>query len=667
VTVNDLQLTRTALLWQLLSVVVALLPHVFHLPNWITFVVLLCIAWRLMVYLGRWSLPSKWVKTGLVLAAGVGVLASYKQGGGISITVALLVVGFGLKVIELYHRRDALIVLYVAYLVVATSFLFSQSVGAAVYALFALIIVTTALMSTNISRETRFTYPLKRSVLMLIPAFPLMVVLFIAMPRFGPLWEVGLDKSAAKTGLSDTMTPGDITRLTRSAEVAFRVSFSGSVPDQTQLYWRAIVLNDFDGRGWLNDGKPLPKFTPTKRAEPERLFRYELILEASQQHYVPVLDYPVSWPRELNLHRDMTLSSGTKVVNREQYPFTSGVVNNLDVERELDDFERTLYLPAGNEKAKQLARRWWAETETPDGFIAKIQQYYHQGFHYSLTPPPLGDESVSDFLLNTKTGFCGHFASATAVLLRAVGIPARIVTGYQGGEWNPYENYFLVRQYDAHAWVEAWFLEKGWVRLDPTAWVAPSRVEAPADETLSTDRAFLQDSALSAWNISNNKWIMQVRHRIEALNYGWHRWVLNYHHQQQGLLERLLGGVSPLKLALFLLLPFSVVIAITVALSLNARKVAPLNPVDKLIVRLSTHFAKEGLERQTGETVSDYCDRLARHRPDDASHFMQISAGYERIRHGQGNDPELVVQLRQAVVRCTNARGGLFARLCWWG
>ena len=662
---NDQQLTRTALLWQLLSVVIVTLPHISHLPYWITLVVILCIVWRLMVYLGRWSLPPKWLKTCLVLAAGVGVLASYKEGGGISVTVALLVVGFGLKVIELYHRRDSLIVLYVAYLVASTIFLFSQSVGTAIYVILAIIIVTSALMSTNLSRETGFIYPLKRSVLMLIPAFPLMVVLFIGMPRLGPLWEVGLDKSAAKTGLADTMTPGDITRLTRSAEVAFRVRFDGDVPDQTQLYWRSIVLSDFDGRGWLKDEEKVPKLPRNRDIKETGTFQYEVILESNQRNYIPVLDYLSAWPSELNAYADMTLASKTKIVNREQYKISSRLDRGFGLDKTADDFAKELHIPLGNNEAKRLASSWWQESATPQAFIDKMKQYYHQNFNYSLTPPPLGDDSISEFLFETKTGFCGHFASASAFLLRSVGIPARVVTGYQGGEWNPYENYFLVRQYDAHAWIEAWFPEQGWVRMDPTAWVAPDRVEKPADDVLSKDNAFLQDNLLSAWSISNNQILMQIRHRIEALNYGWHRWVLNYHHQQKGLLEHLLGALSPLKLALFLLIPFSLVISLTLLL-LNYKKKRSANPSDNMINALSAYFAKEDMARRTGETVTHYCDRLAQYKPEYAESFIRVSTLYEDIEYGQVCDAHRLTQLKQEIGYCLNVNKNLLVRLQWF-
>jgi transglutaminase-like putative cysteine protease len=622
---NDKPLSRTALLWQLLTVIAVTLPHLSHLPVWVPFLVLFTLSFRFMVYSGRWSFPKWWIKGLLVLLAGGSVLASYKAGGGISVTVALLIAGFGLKMLEINSRRDSTVVLYVAYIVLSTAFLFDQSVAMALYVIVVISIVTSALLSSHIDRDTSFLEPFKRCVIMLIPALPLMIVMFIGMPRLGPMWEVGLDK-AAKTGLSDSMSPGDITQLTRSAESAFSVRFTSAPPAQSQLYWRSIVLNDFDGRRWFNqDGVVASKRRNDPEPHASGELKYEMILEASQRKYVPVLDYVSKWPNDLIASKDGTLSSANPQTARNQYQLTSRLDLPVSLRSFDDNFSRELYLPEGNRKARDLAKRWWDETGSYEGFIQKVERYFHDRFRYSLSPSPLGKNSVSEFLLDTQEGFCGHFASATAFMLRAVGIPARIVTGYQGGELNPYEEYFLIRQYDAHAWVEAWLPRQGWTRLDPTAWVAPERVEAPADEILSNDTSFLKDSPFAAWGITNNSVFAQLRLRIEAFNYGWHRWVLNYHHQQKGLLELLLGSYSILSIAMFFLIPFIVVITLTVFLIYWPKRTVHHNPANKLIIRLSEGLSRDGrligafepsLERMQGETVSRYCLRVSTMRPE---------------------------------------------------
>ena len=652
------QLSRQALLWQLLSVIAATLPHVSHIPWWVSLLVVITVGWRFLVYTGRWSFPPWWLKALFVIGAAVGVLVSYKAGGGISATVTLLIVGFGLKVIELYKQRDSYVILFVAYLVTATQFLFSQNMLMAVYIFLTLTIVTTALLNANLNRDMRFFSAFKRVFLMLLPAYPLMIVLFIGMPRLSPIWDVGLDKSMAKTGLSDSMSPGDITRLTRSADVAFRVSFDERAPSQTQLYWRAIVLNDFDGRRWFNDEGPLKVDAETITAPNSvvgvnsLIWHYELILEPTQRQYIPTLDYLSFWDKQLFVHSDFTLTSKTAQTSRNQFSLSSQM-REIEQDRKSDSFARELQLPQGNDRAKDLARRWLRETGNPNDFIARIEKYFNQEFSYSLEPPGLGPNSVSEFLFDSKVGFCGHFAGATVFLLREAGIPARVVTGYQGGEWNAFQNYYVVRQYDAHAWVEAWLPEKGWVRLDPTAWVAPERVQAPAEDTLSKDQAFLKDNLFMGWGLTGNGLIANVRMRLEAINYGWHRWVLNYHHQQKNVLQQLLGSFSITKLALFIFVPFCAVIGFTVLMLLrNARKVT-IDPLNKQLQRLSIYFSDFGFERSKGETIGNYCHRLANEYPTMAVSLAELSQLFEKVQYAEQRfESEDEIELIKAQVEC---------------
>ncbi|MCP4596748.1 DUF3488 and transglutaminase-like domain-containing protein [Neptuniibacter sp.] len=647
------QLTRTSLLWQLLMVVTVLLPHLGHLPVWVPFLTVICLGWRLMVYMGRWSFPHWAVRAALVMITAVGVLISYRMGGGISVTVALLVVGFGLKTLEMYKRRDALVVIYVAYLVIATSFLFSQSVLMAVYVFLALLICTTALLSIYSTRLTSFWSPLRRCAFFMAPAIPLMVVLFIVMPRIGPLWEVGLDQAAAKTGLADNMSPGDISSLTRSAEVAFRVEFEDGPPQQSELYWRALVMNDFDGRTWLN----LPGEKSVVSADEQVRISggrkaYEIILEPNQDKYIPVLEQISQWPAELKINEDMTLKSLSDQTLRKQYKFQSLLSDRYSRPLNILDLKRQLILPEGNQRARRLARRWWQENPNREAFIGRILQYYNQSFTYSLQPPRLGDDDIDQFLFETQKGFCGHFSGATAFMLRTVGIPARIVAGYQGGEWNPYEGYLLVRQYDAHAWVEAWFEQEGWVRIDPTAYVAPERIERPSDETFRGDNQFLADSPLLSATIRNDGLLSHIRLRMEAFNYGWHRWVLGYHNQQGNFLKDILGAVTPLRLMLFLLIPFAVIITLTSLLILKRSRGPKLDPCDEAVFRLSQQLEKQGLQRAPGETVVNYFDRVSSVRSELTESLQDLGRNYEAIRYGQGDNIEQRQRFLTLATRC---------------
>ncbi len=627
------QLSRSAVLWQLLSVLVAVLPHLQHMPVWIPLLVVSALGWRMMVHNGRWPFPSRWLKLLLVCVTGVAVLFSYRAGGGISVTVSLLIVGFALKIIEIYTRRDALVVLYVAYLVAATGFLFNQTILMALYLLFALSIITTALLSVYQLRSLSMGQCYRKTCMLLLPALPLMAVLFIGMPRFDPLWEVGLDPSAAKTGLSDRMSPGDISSLIRSPEVAFRATFKGKVPTQSQLYWRALVLNEFDGREWFNS-KEYKVQELNSRVSSGKQIQYSLILEPTQKRYVPALAYPAPvTDSKLTRFTDATVAFSSPVVTRQQINLASTPNTHYQQYLSKDEKKRLLYLPEGNPQSVNLARVWAAESASYDEFVGKLLSYFNRAFTYSLTPPLLGKASVDEFLFSTKVGFCGHYASATAFMLRAAGIPARVVTGYQGGDLNPYESYILVRQYDAHAWVEAWYEGRGWVRIDPTAAVAPERIEQPAEDVFAGDESFLAENPLFALSIKTGGLIPALRLRWEAINYGWHQWVLNYHHQQNAVLESILGAVSPLKLALFLLLPFALVIAVTVLILIRRGQPEEINIYDRELNRLSERLVDKGLSRAPGETVSVYCARLADSAPASEQLFCELASAYEQVRY----------------------------------
>ncbi|WP_415898438.1 transglutaminaseTgpA domain-containing protein [Neptuniibacter sp. QD48_11] len=650
---HNQQLSRTALLWQLISVFVVVLPHISHLPVWVPVIVLFTLSWRVMVFIGRWSFPAKWFKSVLVFVAGASVLLSYQEGGGISSTVSLLVVAFSLKLLEIYKRRDALVVLYVAYLIAASIFLFTQTIWMAIYTFFCLLVVSTALQAIHIHRAIPFFQPFKRTSLMFVPVFPLMIVLFMGMPRIDPLWQISFDKSAAKTGLSDTMAPGDITQLTRSAEVAFRATFEGVKPPQSSLYWRAIVLHDFDGRNWSNKEGSL--VNRDKAIESERSstnISYELILEPTQATYVPALDYVSNIPRELEFRAGRVLETRLPLAQRKQFSLEAKPTFLIGAERNYQSFFQELNLPEGNPDAMELARQWWRETGNEEAFIQRILKFFNQSFIYTLSPPPLGVNTVDDFLFKTQRGFCGHYSSATAFMLRAVGIPARIVTGYQGGEWNHYENYLLVRQYDAHAWVEAWLPKKGWIRVDPTAAVSPDRIEEASSEVLSREPEFLNESPWESLGIKNDGFLALLRLRIEGFNYAWHRWVLHYHHRQIDLLRDLLGEVTAWRLVLLLLIPFAIVITITMLLMARSSAASPQDPFDSNIARLSNGLKSKGLQRSKGETVGDYCLRLANVRPDLADVCGQIAKQYECVKYAaKGNGPT-VSEFSKSIDQC---------------
>lgn len=647
------RLSRPALLWQFIAIIAVVIPHLSHLPLWVLAAIVITIGWRLMVHIGRWSFPHGSIRALFSVMACGGVFLSYGGVGGVNGMVALLIAGFSLKSLEIYRKRDALLIVYVAYIVATSALLFDQGIWMAAYVLIAIQLTTAALLAIYQTHNVDMGRPFRTSAVLMMQALPLMLVLFIVIPRMGPIWSVKLDVGNARTGLSEAMSPGDITNLTRSSEVAFRVEFEGEPPPQSALYWRAMTYPDFDGHRWYRDDR-VQRLQATEYVETQQpLLRYSLMLEATGRRYVPALDLPVSVPGGTRLSQDMTVSRDRPINNREQFDLAASPVYQLTPQGSTLNYIRELTLPASNPLSRKTAREWYSRSESSEAYIRMLLTYFNLNFTYTLSPPKLTGNRIDRFLFSTQEGFCGHFAGSMVFMLRAVGIPARVVVGYQGGEWNPYEKYLMVRQYDAHAWVEAWLPEKGWIRIDPTAAVAPERIERPSEELFNEDEDFLAESTFASLILDKDGFLADLWMQWDAFSFGWQRWVVNYHRYQIDFLGRLLGEVTPLRLALALLIPFVLVMVLVTLRLFWHRWNSPKDPHDLALERLSRRLEqKAGLGRSPGETVRGYCERVADVRSDLAADLREIAGCYEQVRYAGSEDVSVAKQLLVAVRQC---------------
>jgi transglutaminase-like putative cysteine protease len=465
---------------------------------------------------------------------------------------------------------------------------------------------------------------------LIIPALPMMVLLFLLIPRIGPLWSVPLDTGAAATGLSDSVSPGDISSMTRFDELAFRAGFNGPVPANADRYWRALVYTEFDGRSWsLGKGR---------RGELETLeegagrYSYEGIMEPSQRPWLPVLDMPLT-VQGADLRGARQAVTRAPIDKRSSFTVTSvaryQMQTQLNAQAQADNLE---FPVEQNPRTQALARDWWRETEGDlPRYIDLIASHFNQSFSYTLQPPVLGANSVDQFLFETQRGFCGHFASATALLLRAAGVPARLVGGYQGGEYNPGAGYLSVRQWDAHAWVEYHDAERGWVRFDPTAAVAPERIEQSAEDLFADQPGFLADRQLSPLRFTNSGWLLEARSALDALNFSWHRWVLNYQNQQTDLLRSLLGEITPLRMALALLIPGALILGF-VAFNLRGRR--SRDALSAAQHRFERVAAGLGYRRRPSETLGELARRIKTEYSDCSSALDLLAFIEQRMRYG---------------------------------
>ncbi|GAA6130374.1 transglutaminase TgpA family protein [Halopseudomonas sabulinigri] len=548
---------RNSLAWLLTAQVVVLLPHLPRLPWWVALLWIGCALWRVQVQRMRWGYPGIVLKATALVLILVGVFLTQGTLIGLDATVMWLLMLFMLKLLEMRTPRDALVVIYLGFFVLATAFLFDQGIPLTLYQCLSLLILVAALVGLQQSAGRNDPLRALRSAgVMLLQAIPLLLVLFIFFPRLEPLWSVNMPGGSAKTGLSDNMSPADIANLARSPELAFRASFTDQIPPLPTLYWRALTLSRFDGRSWSQD-RWLNNLPALELDTSGQAVEYQVVAGASGQHWVYSLRGAISEDPRLRRMHDYNLQSIAPLNSTFGYSATSYPQALLQNEP-LSALERNRQteLP---EQGDPRARAWAAELreQYPDdaALVQSVLRYFNQQpFIYTLNPTPLGQHSNDEFLFDTLRGFCEHYAGAMTFVLRAAGIPARVVAGYQGGEVNTRGGYVLVHQFDAHAWVEAWLPGQGWVTVDPTFQVAPERIERGLEEAVRGEGSFLQDDYLSASRYRGVTWLNEARLAWDNINYQWQLRVLNFKGEEQmGLFRRWLGTADWQRIGLVVL------------------------------------------------------------------------------------------------------------------
>jgi transglutaminase-like putative cysteine protease len=603
----------------LASTVLVLLPHTAHLPLWVTLLCGATLVWRAMLTLLGRRMPANLVLAPMAVAAMAGVLQTYHTVLGRDAGVAMLVLLVAFKMLEMHARRDLFVVVFLCFFLVLTNFFYSQSIGTALLMLASIV----ALLTTQLSFQlTGAVPPLRTRLLMgakiLALAAPLAALGFVLFPRVdGPLWGQPEDGHGARTGISDTMAPGQFSNLAQSDEPAFRVKFEGPPPARQQLYWRGPVLGAYDGRTWTRvaqhpriGGRPRQQVAISVRGAPRR---YQLTMEPSNTRWLFALEVPGAPPQlaggPAGVSSELELQAPEPVRERIRYDLTSYVDFSLQAGDGLDDAYRWLLLPYGrNPQALAAGQRLRQDYPEPLGRVrAVLRQFATGGYSYTLEPPLLGGDAVDEFLYTTRAGFCEHYAGSFVFLMRAAGIPARVVTGYQGGELNPIDGYFTVRQSDAHAWSEVWLPRLGWVRIDPTAAVAPDRVQRGLARALPAPAPFGIEGLGRLLQPDPDSPLAKLRYAIAAANNGWNQWVLNYSPERQhalmgSLQENLFGWRSAGLLALG-----GALLLIAGKFSRRSR----IDPVDKLYSALCHRLGQLGLPRAPDEGPTAYAARLS--------------------------------------------------------
>jgi protein-glutamine gamma-glutamyltransferase len=527
--------------WVIGAYLCGALLHLGQVPWWVIGVAGGGAAWALAAAQGRVRLPGRVFRIVLTVLLTGTVLAMFHTLNGLTAGSALLVLMGAVKLLESTARRDQLIIVGVGFYLLLAACLVSQAMlRAPLYLLQAWVCVTALQFAAHPQARLPGRTVARISARTLGVALPLALLLFALFPRLsGSFWSLGAPNQA-QTGLSDTMSPGSISELGNSIDPVFRVWFDGPLPPPQERYWRGPVLHDFDGYTWTRTHGAF--YTPEALDFGGRAYHYQVRLEPDSTPWWPALDTvqsaaapgtSITPDRQLvafrPVHDAVTYTAVSYTATASRGPL-SHLARGFDT-----------YLPAArNPRSRALAQRLRASATDVPAFIDSALALIRDGhFEYTLTPPLLDPDSVDDFLFNTRRGFCGHFASAFATLMRAGGVPARVVTGYQGGEWNPIGGYLLIRRSDAHAWVEVWEDGRGWVRVDPTAVAAPERLR----------RGFL-DLLPGAGSIPSRlmhefSWLQQGHQAWDALNAWWSTRVVAYNYGAQLRLLSWLGFDNP--------------------------------------------------------------------------------------------------------------------------
>ena len=642
----DPRLHLRSTLWLTGALLLVAAPHVDRLPWWIITLALMLVAWR--VYLGkmRLELPRKWLLLAIVAGTVTGVYLNYRTIFGRDAGIALLMVMLALKLLETRTRRDGMLLCFLGYFLVITNFLHSQTIPTALYMLVCVWLITAGMVHLQHGHsDAGYRVPLRAAGLMLAQSAPLMLVLFLLFPRIqGPLWGLPHDAYSALSGLSETMSPGSFTNLTLSDAVAFRVEFKEQAPPPRDLYWRGPVMWDFDGYSW---SAPPYQYASQLRYNAQLPgIEYSVTLEPHNNRWLLALDLPARVPPGAIPTTDFQLRSAAPVTTRVRYDMQSFLKVEFGLAESRQAMRRALRLPAGfnprtAEFARALRKKFAGDRALMNAVLAMFRD---EAYFYTLSPPQLGDHPVDDFLFRTRRGFCEHYASAFAVLMRAAGIPARIVTGYLGGELNPLGNYMIVRQSDAHAWTEVWFPDAGWIRVDPTAAVSPLRVESGIAAALP------RTDPLPLLARGDYPWLRQLRLTWDSAANSWNQWVLGYNpERQRSLMTRIGIDRSTWESLALLLVIATLTVTVILFLLMARRSRAAMDPVKRAYLLFCRKLAGAGLPRAPSEGPAAYAARLAAARPDLQTAVGAITRLYIVLRYGVAPGPAAWREFEQRV------------------
>ena len=656
-----IRVDRTSTIWVMATFTLAMLPQITRMPLAVAAMTLLPLLWRAGAEVRRWQPLPALLRHALTVVALVVLFVSYGGVSGRRSAVSLLTLMLAFKLIEGFSIRDCRLIVSFSLFLCATQFLFSQSLtmpfyGAAVI-LLAMVALTRLQRSEAWAHDREGPPPVRASLLselgfglrLLAIALPAGLALFVLFPRLGsPLWGIPESTLDSKTGLSDSMSPGSVQQLFMDESPAFRAAFDGAVPRSDDLYWRGPVFWRFDGRTWKGSFYGNNVGARSRPAAATAPWSYSVQLEPNERKWLFALDYPATTPQDTRLTLDYQLIRREPVTQLLEYTVRSDpdFVDSPELSKTLR-LQATDIPERSSPRTRELVDRWRQETPDDRALVERVLEHFNQQpFRYSLSVPVLGRQPVDQFLFESRAGYCEHYASAFAVMMRLAGIPARVVTGYLGGWYNQLGDYWLVRQSDAHAWTEVWLPGDGWTRVDPTAAVSPLRIEQGSRQAVPGPR-----------HLFDYDWLRRLRNGADIVQRRWNDWVIEYSAREQARLFEPLGidRTTPAMLVAILFLVIAITGAILFPLILRIRGPARLDPVQRAWRKFLRRLKKAGFTSAPSRGAIETAAAAGQRLPAQTNAVQRIAELYTRCRYAPGTPP--IAELRRAVREFRPGRG----------
>jgi transglutaminase-like putative cysteine protease len=541
------------------------------------------------------------------------------------------------------------LVCYLAFILAASQFLYQQSIVIAVYSLLVCCILLAALVTVS-NAQVKNTTALRTAAAIIIQALPLAAILFVLFPRVqAPAWMVMTNKNQAQSGLGDTLEPGSINELALSPQLAFRVKFNGQLPPRNQRYWRGPVFSYTDGKVWrLSRNDYVVDYQDTVTFS-GKAYHYTLLQEPQSRNWVYALDMPARFDASLQRNGNYQLISQTKPGEAAEYALTSYLQYNTGYLTKTE-YRDNRQLP-GQPSARiiDLVKQLQGFEGKPERYIEQLLAYFRQQqFIYTLQPPLMQQNPIETFLFEARSGFCNHYATAFVYLMRVADIPARVVTGYQGGELNTVGRFLEIRQANDHAWAEVWLEGRGWVKVDPTTAIMPERIELDINVQRQIETGALSLTPGDVDQQDNSFGFKQSAQLWNSLDYHWQRWIVSYGGENQlSLLSAL--GIDSLIESIFWL-PASIgLVLMLLAVYLFRYRQQPEDPAVLLYRQFCKKMAKAGVAIRLGEGANDFAVRAKAQKPEIAGDIDEITRIFVKLRYQRSNSRDDLIRLKKHI------------------